>query len=47
MDFIGWLPNFGVFFLDCSRVKYYKCIYFLKSVKILKASENFDIVTIM
>jgi len=46
-DIIGWLPNFAIFFLDCSKAKFFRCFYFIKSVRIMKASEKFDTVTIM
>ena len=47
MDFVAWFPNLAIFFLDCSKANLYRCLYFWYSVRILKASEKFDIVTIM
>lgn len=44
-DIITWLPF--VFFVNCSKDQFFRCLYLIKVIRISKALDKFDIVTIM
>ena len=44
-DIIAWLPF--VFFLDCSKAKFFRLFYMIKVIRVSKALDKFDITAIM
>ena len=44
-DIVAWLPI--VFFLDCSKARFFRILYLLKTIRIFKALDKFDIPVIM
>ena len=44
-DIIAWLPI--VFFLDCSKAKFFRLFYMIKVLRVSKALDKFDIAVIM
>jgi len=45
LDLFTWIPI--VFFVDCTKEKFFRLFYLLKALRIIKAIKKFDIVGVL